>query len=695
MSLKTSLFNKSIIKSDLKRYWWVSALELLALMMLVFALLDYFTSRDIGLLVGQSGIRYLSSRLFDNLSPSFLFQFSVPVFLTVLLFGYLNKVSAVSCMHSLPLKRSELFFSHIAAGMILSFAPIIVCCIVLLCSLFVPNVAYFISAKHIMLFGIHSIIYALVSISFTSMICMLVGNMIAGLALTYIFALLPLYIEQIIRVFLEAFLHGYPAGWFNRQATQLDWLYCSPEKVTPLYMAMLIALSAVCLAVALLLYRRRALENYGEIVAFPRLKPIFTFGTAVCAGFLGFLYFCAITNSEHILYLLPFGLIGIIIAHMLMKRQFTLRGAHRPMIVYCIFVLIIFGCFKLDITGYERRVPELDEVKSVRVYPNNYPYNNERSMHYDGEIITFVEKDVYDPVITDASDIEKVIETHKYSIENRRKQGAPYTIEYELANGRRLIRRYCYNLDAADRTVTDAASIKPVAMLRQLKAQRFSIMDGTPKNNMYFEIYDRRVPNLVSKISDAETVQRITDALILDLENISFEDYLLVPLGSVLQLSFNYHKPLVAEDGRPVPQAYLNKEGWSYTENNETYVIRPGYTNTLAVLNELDLMPQLLPADYIDRITLRHVRTYLDTDMPAAEETSYVTEQKEYGQYDVMVTDRAQIEEIYNFCRDNMITGHLDRVQYACEITIYFNNDRNCTVKYYNDVLPEFIKNMK
>lgn len=42
-----------------------------------------------------------------------------------------------------------------------------------------------------------------------------------------------------------------------------------------------------------------------------------------------------------------------------------------------------------------------------------------------------------------------------------------------------------------------------------------------------------------------------------------------------------------------------------------------------------------------------------------------------------------------------MITGHLDRVQYACEITIYFNNDRNCTVKYYNDVLPEFIKNMK
>ena len=36
---------------------------------------------------------------------------------------------------------------------------------------------------------------------------------------------------------------------------------------------------------------KRKLENYGEVLAFNSLKPLFVFCAAVCSGMLGYIYF--------------------------------------------------------------------------------------------------------------------------------------------------------------------------------------------------------------------------------------------------------------------------------------------------------------------------------------------------------------------------------------------------------------------
>ena len=40
MNSKISLFNKSIVKSDCKRFWWISALEFLFAQLCIFAMIS-------------------------------------------------------------------------------------------------------------------------------------------------------------------------------------------------------------------------------------------------------------------------------------------------------------------------------------------------------------------------------------------------------------------------------------------------------------------------------------------------------------------------------------------------------------------------------------------------------------------------------------------------------------------------------
>lgn len=643
MSLKTSLFNKGIIKSDLKRLWWISALEAVGVLMLCFALFDVLPH---GASIWSSSQRYTEAYLMQYAPVLFIFQFIAPVIAVVMIFGYLNKSSAVSFMHSLPLKRRQLYFSHMTSAAVLTLSPVILFMLIMLLMLLHPDASAVISAKHILLVTVQAGIYAAFFACFASFMCMIAGNMISAAGLTYVLIMLPCYLEYICRTLFSEFLYGY----YPYSDLITGTLYRSFNKVTPLYMLGLLLAAAVSFAAAVLVYRRRALENYGEIIAFPVLKPVFTFGAAICAGFIGYIYFTMFT-SAHILLLLPFGLLGIIIAHMLMKRQFTLCGVHKPVIVYCVFILAVLAGFKLDISGFERRVPDIGKVESVSLY-DGYSGDYYFSSRNDYE-------DYYDGSIYDTGDIQKIITLHEYAVKRYNGTGRTVTIVYKLKNGRTLVRQYSFHPDK------DANVLEPVVMLREMKAKRFPVMDGTKKDIIALEIRDARLAGVVRTANQAE-IDKITAALIADLEAVSYKDYYSEPWESALKINIRYTKD--------------RKSGGASTEE-EIYYIRPGYTNTVRVINELGMLPQLPPSEDVKGISLSRI---IKDEAEAAQSFD--------AEYDdnTMITDRELVSKIYDFISNTPLTQlYYNPRPYG--LNIVYVDGSSAYIDYSADILPDYL----
>lgn len=691
MNSKISLFNKSIVKSDCKRFWWISALEFLFALLCIFAMI--------------SGAEYsnaeIAPKLYDGfminyMMPVLVLQFILPVALTVLLMSYLNKGNAVSFMHSLPLGRTRLFGSHILSALMLLLSPILLTCLSLSATLAIPDIAERVCLSHIWLFGLHSAIYSLFVCCATTVVCTLSGSMIFSFILTYIIAALPAVAEMMARYIITHTLYGYPD--VNCNVKLFLWLYKAPGDATPLYFAGLVIAAAVFLLIANAILKKRALENYGEIVAFPKLKPIFVYCVAVCAGALGYLYFSLIIEHYNLLYLIPFGILGIIIANMLNKKQLTLKGAPRAIIVYTACIVLLFGFFKLDISGYERRIPQADSVSSAQVYLNSYPDRNVRSYEIDGVKYVFKEKDAFIPEIS-GNDIEKLLTVHRYVVEHRNGSGIENSllIKYKLKNGKTVDRRYSIKFD----TGAAAEAVKPLAELNVVKAQKLPLLDGTHKDFTVMQCYDSRI-GTACQTTDAAQMQMLSDALIKDLSALSFEDYLLEPEESAMTLRVEYTKEAICS--KPLPKDFnkdFNLDSDDTFRSTENYIIRPSYKNTLAALEELGLIPELPPAENVEKISAEYVGVLYE-DIPYVESSeiySYkdgdMLSDSKAPQTDptaLVITDPEQVREFYNFICENPIVGRLYTSSERCKIMIYYKNQGVVAVMYDLTRLPENIQ---
>ncbi len=108
MSLKTSLFDKSVIKSDFKRFWWVSALFMLLLALFVLP----------GAVNNTAYPESFADSFYFRTDEGFL-SFAFAFGLGGLLFSYLHKGNSASCLHGLPVTRRTQYLSHILAGFVL------------------------------------------------------------------------------------------------------------------------------------------------------------------------------------------------------------------------------------------------------------------------------------------------------------------------------------------------------------------------------------------------------------------------------------------------------------------------------------------------------------------------------------------------------------------------------------------------
>lgn len=162
------------------------------------------------------------------------------------------------------------------------------------------------------------------------------------------------------------------------------------------------AAGAVLLALALLLYRRRALETAGDVVAVPWLRPVFKYLLALgCSLALGSVLFSLASGdvrygtapyAVELAVFMCFGaFIGYFAAEMLIKKSFSVfRGARRwaGLGAVCLCAAVFVLVCETGLFGYETRVPQRDDIVSVDVDVSG---NDGRAAHLtDGEGIASV-----------------------------------------------------------------------------------------------------------------------------------------------------------------------------------------------------------------------------------------------------------------------------------------------------------------
>lgn len=429
MKLRTSYFNSTVLKKDTTRFAPLWGLYSVFTLMVVFLL----WSNDI------SPARFANNAS-DIMRSMGIVNFVYAGLCAILLFGDLFAPRLCNALHAMPLRREGWFLTHCAAGFLFCIVPNTVAA--LICALLLRQ--YFWMAfvwlglmvlQFLFFFGVG----ALAAVS--------AGNRLGAIAIYGIINLLAVIAAWLVITFYEPFLYGIELEaeaytWLSPivQFSGSDFVNTSYDKIEGLiwkgfvadqwrYAYIAAAVGAVFLLLAVLVYRKRKLENAGDFISLQPVGPVFLIIYTLCVG--AAMYFISDVTAEGSRYVfLILGLaIGFFTGKMLLERKVNVFKG-KTFLHFGIFLALFaasVGLTWLDPVGTTRYVPDVQQITSVSISPYaSYHYRQNFSLE-----------------LTETEDITTVTDLHKDLLTDRttNKNTALY-IRYELKNGTQVNRKY-------------------------------------------------------------------------------------------------------------------------------------------------------------------------------------------------------------------------------------------------------------
>lgn len=206
------------------------------------------------------------------------------------------------------------------------------------------------------------------------------------------------------------------------------------------------------LAAAYLLYRARASEAAGRAMAYRKAEPVLKVAGAIPAAALVGLVIYEASYSSVLLMAAGMGISGVLFCFVMeIMYDFDLRSAFRHMIstaVAFIGILAVFFIFDQDLVGYDKYVPDADQVESVAV-----SLSDEYTDYYE-EIesgMRYVSMSDYQREHMFLHNIEPVLALAEKSLNeedwSQMKDGRSINVLYRLKNGRQVGRCFQVDLD--------------------------------------------------------------------------------------------------------------------------------------------------------------------------------------------------------------------------------------------------------
>ena len=424
MKSRTSFFNTTVLRKDITRFapvWGLYAAGLLNFL-LIPNLFFYADEK--------------AEALIDSMSGFGVINMILACICALMVFGDLFNTRLCYATHALPLRREGWFLTHFTAGMLFSAVPnlfISLCFLPMLGRFWYIAPLWFVSnlMQYLFFFGVGAFC------------TMCAGNrlgMVAGyLIMNFTTNLIGWYAEGIFAPMLYGMVFKWDFLNFLTPVNQItgmeliDYVH-QPLQVTDfvagdwIYLAAIAVLGAVFAVLAILLYRKRNLENAGDFLSLKAAKPVFLVLYTLTMGclFHGLFMFIGLFIGL---------IVGFFTGQMLLNR--TVRVFKGKQFLFCgVFVVAMALALILtaiDPAGTTRYVPDTENVESMHFY-----HSSERSDYdKDGDALW---------VITDAAEINELRQFHEVMSDGRHKNSedvtVPVYVHYNLKNGRTVLRQY-------------------------------------------------------------------------------------------------------------------------------------------------------------------------------------------------------------------------------------------------------------
>lgn len=498
MNSKTSLFSKALVKSDIKRYWWVSAIYMVLTALFI---LPNAVMKDIGDVYS----RFDS----DNGGLALFFAFV----LGGLLFSYLHRVNSVSFMNSIPVSRTTQYLSHILSGFILLIVPITITSIII----FFEELHYGSGIQFCYKYFYTCLLYSACAFMLTTFTSVLSGNLISTYVFGGGFVALPYFILSMANEIFSKNVYGFVD--YDEGIMQYIYIMGIDEmwaKRSVIYIAIALALFVI----SLVLYKLRNMENYGEVVAFKPLKPILMYFVAVCFGLFGYdlLYYIHNRSLNFTLGVLPLGIVALIAVFMLNQKSFSFKGILKPIVIFAVCMGIVNVIFAFDLTGYEKRIPDENNVVSIDAFSGYYANCYATSRDYGAPIYDDINKGI----LTDKKDIDTITKLHKYLVQRGAVNDNSISIKitYTLKNNKKLSRNYLLNYN----------EMKDIYSIDNYKKVIYPIANDNKKEMDYVELSDSRSLSPSIRLYNID-INKLYDVVKKDVIKLTPEDLSAIDFG--------------------------------------------------------------------------------------------------------------------------------------------------------------------
>lgn len=613
--MKSKICSSKYVKTVSKGKGWIPAFLTLGFL-LAFPVVSL-------LMIGNwRGSGYTSEQmefLYENLwKDGFLLTGGFVAVATAVLNGingfiYLYSKRQTDFYHSLPVKRSRMFWNRIYTGLVYYLVPYMIMVFLAIC---IGAARGFFSLKlmgeALALFGIHLIIYLLIYFSVVLILC-ITGNLLMGIfcmGMLYCYgpglSLLlggyrygfyeSYYIEK--NYGLIRFLREYisPAGLINQFAEA----YQKGEGMR-LFMVLLV-LTVLLTYLSYVAYLKRPSESAGSPMVYRGAAFIVKIMVVIPCGLGAGYFFYLIPISSMKTFWWIFGLIlGTVLSHGFMETayQMDFHCFFKKKIQLLAAGLIVAACamvYETDLFHYDSYVPPKEKLASVSVDMNMFSNNM-------GTYIKEVEDGIYQVGMESADwDLREYSVSGKKEIgdktynafcsiaEKQKERGKKYEkgdhivegtnsdivfktgVMYKLKSGKKIYRNYRIN------AIESQELIQCLYEEENLKDNVLDMLDlGTEYlDEMYFSAADGRGYMIFQE--QKEKWAELLEALKKDIEDAGAESFTGIPCCSI---QLTYSLPGVMSVSTLVPGEENRKE-YAYSTIN----VLPEYTHTLSVLEE-------------------------------------------------------------------------------------------------------------
>ena len=690
MKSRESFFSisKPLIIENLRRFWAIPALSFLI----------YFLSGVFPILMTYSHLNDLSSYIrmsLYNEQPFYLIaHFAFPVIAAVVIFRYLQGISSVSVMHSMPFTRAKLYNSGFISGLILIITPILVNGLILLAiskpvyntytnsaGIRVPDGVNLFARAEVLNWIWVSVLVVMVVYTVSIFSGIVTGNALAHLAASVWFNFLIPALYGVFIAYFANFLYGFNTrGSFEEFGLGispiLNLFQC--EGHFSIHSTIYYILSALVLyGISGYLYKKRQLERATDTLVFGLLEPIICYLVAFFGmTVLGF-YFQVLGESEMYLYagFAAGTVIFFIIGQMIVKKTPRIYNAKslKSFGIYALIAVLFLLGLNFDITGFERRVPDTKDVSGFtltgdfdRLDPGYYFNSDSTTIFNNG-----VELLYHDP-----DNIKALTELHKQLIEEKE-----HLEDLRDVYSRSM--KIAYNPDSlfplTRKYEIDYATLKDSSQFKQIYESEEYRNYFAPDNLNYVKLNIIEVSANTPlaeplELKNKKEVEEFMDCLNRDFKSQSFEDTISL-----------HHEYATAEIYTKYQSKNPNIKG-QLIDGHISYRITDGYKNTIQWLEANGYGDRFNPkAADVEYIEIYH---YVDNgDEDGASEAEYrpdVSLEKVNEQEILKVTDPVEIQNLL----DSYETDNINYKDYYYGTIFYkWNEDTNPNYKpgYYGD----------